>query len=419
MTGVLFLVHRIPYPPNKGDKIRSFNILRFLSERHRVYLGAFVDAPEDELYRASLEKYCEKVFLRPAGGWRSKMRAAVEALRGKALGLGYYRDSKMSVWAENLIHSGKIDSVFVFSSTMAQYGSSAIAAGLPFIVDFVDVDSDKWRQYSREKPFPFSLLYRYEAAALAKWERSVAGFADAITLVSDTEKDTMHDVLAGKSACIEVVRNGVDIEFFDPELSYPSPYSPNVPVIVFTGAMDYYANVNAVLWFVQHVWADVSRKRKNAQFHIVGSNPTAAVRSLSSKPGITVVGSVPDIRPYLKHASVAVAPLRVARGVQNKILEALAMRLPIVATPEAVQGLDGCIPKNIGIAARGSEFAELVLRSLSPEALGDNEVGRLFVCENYSWGKNLSVISGLLSRRQIVQSERRSSLEKNNRLTDS
>jgi sugar transferase (PEP-CTERM/EpsH1 system associated) len=248
MRRVLFLVHRIPFPPDKGDKIRSYHILRFLSARHRVYLGAFVDTPTDMAHRPHLEKYCETVFLRTIGGWRSRINALFGLFSGEALGLGYYKDGKMLAWVRALVQAEKIDAVLIFSSTMAQYALHASLPEIPIIADFCDVDSDKWRQHARKASLPISLVYQYEADALARWERRVAGSVGAVSLVSEAERDLLQSVLAGRSARIEVINNGVDVEFFDPGLEYERPYPDGVRVVVFTGAMDYYANEDAVVY---------------------------------------------------------------------------------------------------------------------------------------------------------------------------
>ena len=311
MKSVLFLVHRIPYPPDKGDKIRSYNILRFLSDHYRVFLGAFVDDPGDYSHRPHLESYCEELFLRNVGGIRSKIGAALSIPRLRALGVGYYNDIEMSRWVDAVIEREKIDGILIFSSVMAQYIPGDRAKDLSVVADFVDVDSDKWRQYSQRTRWPLSMVYGYEAWALERWERSVAATVDAVTLVSDTETALMRTSISGGRPV--TVRNGVEVDYFDPHGSYESPYEANTRVIVFTGAMDYFANEEAVTWFVEEIWPEIFASDRSLAFFVVGSNPTRAVRELGQVAGVAVTGRVPDIRPYLAFASVAIAPLRLDR----------------------------------------------------------------------------------------------------------
>jgi len=396
MKSVLLLVHRIPYPPDKGDKIRSYNILRYLGSRYRVFLGAFVDDPEDFSHRSYLEDYCEDICLLPTGAWRSKLRAALSLARGQALGVGYYRDQTMSRWVRDVLEHQKIDGILVFSSVMAQYIPGNLAVSVPVISDFVDVDSDKWRQYSLRAAWPLSAVYRYEARALLRWERHAAKASNVVTLVSDTETKLMTALLADDSVRVETVRNGVETKFFDPRLNFECPYADGNRVVVFTGAMDYFANQEAVTWFAGNAWPEIQDREPDLRFYIVGSNPSRAVRELENLGRITVTGRVPDIRPYLNHAALAIAPLKLARGVQNKVLEALAMNTAVVASPAALQGLDDRLPDTVKVAKRGPGFARTVIECLATPGSGAGDSGREFVRENYDWERNLTSFSELL-----------------------
>jgi sugar transferase (PEP-CTERM/EpsH1 system associated) len=215
----------------------------------------------------------------------------------------------------------------------------------------------------------------------------------------------MREVLGQQKARIDVVRNGVDSMYFDPRIEDSSPYSDGAQIVVFTGAMDYFANEDAVVWFARNVWPQIMENEGNVRFHIVGHKPTAAVRALDQCPGITVEGGVPDIRPYLKHASVAVAPLRLARGVQNKVLEALAMNLPVVAAPQALQGLDGELPKTVRVAATEGEFITQVLDVIRNSKRISGNFGRRFILENYDWDTNLSVFECILEETASTKRE--------------
>lgn len=397
MSNLLFLVHRIPFPPDKGDKIRSFNLLRHLSTKYSIFLGGFVDRNEDWQYLAEVEKYCSGVFFRPVRRWHSRLSAALSLISRRSLSVGYYSDKALRLWVEELLDTGQIDVVVSFSSTMAQFLPYGVPRKAIVLADFVDLDSDKWRQYASEAKWPLSLIYAYEAKALAEWELDVVETVDATTLVSAEERRLLQSRCGRRARNVEIVRNGVDTEFFDPEIEFENPYTVDNPVALFTGAMDYFANVQGVKWFAEYVWPRVKKEVSAAEFWIVGSNPTKGVLALRSVEGVSVTGYVPDVRPYLKHANIAVVPLLLARGVQNKVLEALAMGLPVVATPQALQGLDGSLPRSITSIADATKFAEMTSRALGVETSLHGGQGRAYVQENYDWDKNLTEIDRILA----------------------
>jgi sugar transferase (PEP-CTERM/EpsH1 system associated) len=224
---------------------------------------------------------------------------------------------------------------------MAQYVLSRFPLpGVRSVLDFVDVDSDKWRQYASKRSWPLSALYERESRTLARFERAAARTFDASMFVSEAEVRLFLRSAPDCAERIGFVENGVDAQFFSPDGEYPDPYSGNRSVLVFTGAMDYWANAEAVSWFATEVFPHVRRKHREARFYIVGARPGRDVTRLAQSDGsVVVTGRVDDVRPFLSHARAAVAPLRTARGVQNKVLEAMAMARPVVATPQALEGL--------------------------------------------------------------------------------
>lgn len=407
MKKLLFLVHRIPFPPDKGDKIRSFNLLRHLSKRFNVYVGGFVDREEDWKYVDEVEKYCSGVFFRPLGRWGSRLSAAGSLVRLRSLSVGFYSDKRLSRWVEKLLHDVDVDTVVAFSSTMAQFLPRDMPKEIIVLADFVDLDSDKWRQYAAEARWPLSSIYAYEAKALADWELKVVDSADAITLVSAEECRLMLGHLGAGREKIDTVRNGVDADFFDPAIELENPYPAGRPVAIFTGAMDYFANVQGVKWFSERIWPEVRKKAPTAEFWIVGSNPTSEVLALEAIDGVVVTGYVSDIRPYLRYASLAVTPLQLARGVQNKVLEALAMELPVVATPQALQGLDGSLPASVTSASDAADFAAAVSDLFAKEKSAHRNSGRSYVQEFYDWEQNLTEVDRILTS----ASERKADLD--------
>jgi len=403
MEELLFLAHRIPYPPNKGDKIRSFNILKYLARSYRVHLGAFVDDPHDMRYRDKVETLCESTCLLPLSPALGRLRSLSGLVQNKALSIPYFYDKKMKEWVDARMANAELQRVFVFSSPMAQYVLNKNSSHIRRVVDFVDVDSDKWRQYANLKHWPLSWLYRREAETLLQFERDVAVKFDASLFVSAEEAALSRQLVPEAAGSISHIENGVDHGFFMPDTGYADPYAGCRDVLVFTGAMDYWANIDAVSWFAKEVFPQVRAVVETAVFAIVGARPTREVKELSSRPGVKVTGAVRDIRPYLAHARVAVAPMRVARGVQNKILEAMAMARPVIATRVAVEGIDIAGEDGLEIADNSDEFAEKTIRLL--KSVGPSMVmsSRHWVCRRYDWDNNLEKLDGHLTIREREQ----------------
>lgn len=391
---LLFLAHRIPYPPNKGDKIRSYNVLKYLAARFRVHLGAFVDDPNDWQYVDEVRKLCASVHLVKLNPKIALARSATGLLTGEALGLPYYRDGSLKRWIAELKTRVRLSGIYVYSSTIAQYIEEPAC---PSVLDLCDVDSEKWRQYSERRGFPMNLVYKREARLLASSERLFSERFDSVVLVSDSECDLFRKVAPSASARTHTLRNGVDTVFFDPALTFQSPFSPTEEAVVFTGAMDYWANVDAVRWFAEETLPLIRKSRPNAKFYIVGSRPSDAVRSLASTD-VIVTGTVPDVRPYLGHARVVVAPLRIARGIQNKVLEALSMARPVVATDDALDGLAGVGESGAATANDPARFADAVVERLAKFTVESR--ARRYVQDKFGWEASLSLLDRLLGRRQ-------------------
>lgn len=394
MQDLLFLAHRIPYPPDKGDKIRSWHIFEYLAQRHRVHLGCFVDDDSDRQHEPMLRHMCASARFTRLDPLRAKIMSLRGLLRGEPLSLAYYRDRGMARWVRDLLDGGDVARAFVFSSPMAQYVAGH-AGSLSVIMDFVDVDSDKWARYADGKGWPMSALYRRESRRLLAFERQVAARAEASLFVSSAEAELFRGLAPECAARVHHICNGVDFEFFSPDRGYDNPYRGQGPCLVFTGAMDYWANVDAVTWFAEEVFPAVQAAVPGVGFYIVGGKPAAAVRKLAVNPAIEVTGRVADVRPYVAHAAASVAPLRIARGVQNKILEAMSMARPVIATPEAAEGIDVRPNDEIVIAAGAADFATAV----SGVILGEHGVdlganARRRIVSNYRWSTNLAPLDG-------------------------
>ncbi|HEV7123444.1 MAG TPA: TIGR03087 family PEP-CTERM/XrtA system glycosyltransferase [Rhodanobacter sp.] len=394
MDAILFLCHRLPWPPDKGDKIRSYHVLRRLAERYRVYLGTFVDEPADWQYIPAVEAVCAGTCIRPLKPWRARWRALTGLPRGEALTLGYYRDRTLQRWVDEVISEHHPELALCYSSGVAPFVKHK--SELRRVMDFVDADSDKWRQYARSHNGLARTIYAREARKLAAFERAVATQFDASLFVSEAEAKFFREQVPAAAGKVHGIANGVDGGYWNPHLVYANPYSTDTRAVVFTGAMDYRANVDAVEWFAREVWPRVFAQRQDARFYIVGSNPAATVRALAQHAGIMVTGRVEDVRPYLAHARIVAAPLRIARGIQNKVLEALAMEKVVLATPEAWEGIADFDGREGCISDSPEAMANEALRWLALPQPARVPDARAMVRSLHDWARNLDTYESLL-----------------------
>ena len=392
MRDILFLAHRIPYPPDKGDKIRSWNVLQHLASRHRVHLGAFVDDPDDVRGVARLEGICASVFWRPLSPRLARLRSLTSLISGAPLTQGYFGDMRFRAGVDGIIARHKPSLFYIFSSAMAPY--VAHHHGARVIIDMVDVDSEKWRQYAETSSGLARLIYAREGRLLLALERRAAAAADAVIFVSRAEAELFCRLAPEAALRTRNVDNGVDIDHFSPSLTFPNPFGDR-PAIVFTGAMDYRPNVEAMTWFVGQVLPRLRARPTAPCLWIVGSKPSRSVRALAG-PDVRVTGWIPDVRPYLSHARVVVAPLQIARGIQNKVLEAMAMGAAVVVTPQVREGLDRCRDDDLLTAGTPVAFADAISRVLEGEARHIGAQARACVVRDYGWAKNFAALDRLI-----------------------
>lgn len=393
---LLYLCHRIPYPPDKGDKIRSYHLLRYLTEHYNVSLGCFWDDPEDRQYISYLKMLCSEVFCLPLDPLISRFKSLKGLLSGEAITLPYYANTVMEKWVRSQLVERNIKRCVVFSSAMAQYLTDVCKKDRRIVVDFVDVDSDKWRQYSETKSFPMNWLYRREAEKLLEFERKASALADYSFLVSSAESQLFKRLAPDLEHKIGYYNNGVDTDFFDPDQDYKDPYRNPSPILVFTGAMDYWPNVDAVEWFVRSVFPVLRRMEPSLMFYIVGRNPTRKVRCLEEINGVIVTGKVDDVRPYLKYATAVVAPLRLARGVQNKVLEAMAMEKVVMTSSAGLEGIDAELGAEILLTNSLEDYQEFLPNILKNNAFSIGEAARAKVLRDFNWNQTLPKVGEYL-----------------------
>lgn len=392
---ILFLCHRIPYPPNKGDKIRSHALLRHLARAHRVHVACFVDDPADLVSCDAVKEIAggECLFL-PVSTTQKWLRAAIGCLMGQPVTAAYLHCGEMRDWISKLTRSYRVDRTVVFGSGMAPYVLEHSQLNPErAILDMVDVDSDKWRQYAEVARWPQAWVFRREAKKLRQLERAAANRFAATLLVSDFEANTFATLAPESASRIFAVPNGVDLNYYTPG-SFPNPFRPGEIPIVITGRMDYRPNIDAVEWFLSEVLPRLKVQLPSVRFYAVGANPPVSWRD-GGKSGLAVTGHIPDVRPYIQHAAAVVAPLRIARGVQNKVLEAMAMEKPVVATREATRALSVTAGVELLIENDPIFFANAVVHAIQRSHLGQN--ARQYVEKYHDWDRNFSELDRLLA----------------------
>ena len=390
---ILMLTHRLPFPPTTGDKVRAYHVARHLAGRHDLTLAFLMDEPGSATALSDLTaKIPDLVHASANGSRRGRLLSALSLLRGVSATMTYFDSATFRSEIRQRVARERFDLVYVHSSSMAQY-LDILPPDVPVVMDFVDVDSEKWQEYGRTMPPPLRWAYQAEARQLQTHERKAAARASRSLVVTDEERAVLERTTGWTTTT--VVPNGVDLEYFAP------PASPSDrPVVVFTGAMNYPPNVEGACWFAERVLPRVRAVVPAASFVIAGKEPVRRVRRLAALPGVVVTGTVPDIRPYLHEAAVAVSPLRIARGVQNKILEAMATALPVVATPAAHRGLLARPSRDLLVAETSEQLAEAVTALLQApaqrRAIGD--AGRRFVETHHAWPACLAMIDAVLTQ---------------------
>jgi sugar transferase (PEP-CTERM/EpsH1 system associated) len=389
MGDVLFLAHRVPYPPDRGDKIRSFHMLRHLAGHRRVHLAAFADDPRD-MNRPELAEFTvSRAIVRRR---KSQALAGVQALAsGRPLSLTAFDDAAMRRAVAEVLAREDVETIFVFSGQMAQYLPAEPRARV--IMDFVDMDSAKFASYAEATKGPMRWMLAREARLLKAYEGAVAARADASLFVSEAEASLFRQSTDAER--VQAIENGIDTAHFDPAADF-ARVDAGPALIVFTGQMDYRPNIEAVTWFAEDVLPCVRATHPDVRFAIVGRNPAEAVKALAKSGDVIVTGEVEDVRGWLAAAALVVAPLKLARGIQNKVLEAMAMARPVVASTAAAEGIDH--KGTIAVGTSGGEIADAVTLLLSDrrKAVELGLAARACVMARYGWSARLAPLDGLI-----------------------
>jgi sugar transferase (PEP-CTERM/EpsH1 system associated) len=395
MRDLIFISHRIPWPLNKGEKIRAWNIIQYLRPKFRIHLGCVVDDPADMAHVAHLHTVCETVGAFPINRTLQKLKALARLRPGRPLMPDFYYAPALRKWVDNTLTRTRMDVIYIYSVAMAPYVLELAHACK--ILDAQDVDSEKWAEYARAASFPMNLIWARESRTLLAYERRAAAACEWSFFVSEPEAACFQRLAPESAHKIVPVECGVDLARFSPSLTFPSPFRTSAPCLVLTGNMDYWPNADAALWFANDIMPVLRRSRPDIQFWIVGANPGADVLALALLPGVHVTGRVEDVRPYVAHAAAVVCPLRIARGIQNKVLEGMAMGKPVIASPAAFEG----IRAEAGIAllvADGVEgFVETINEVLDGRHPALGAEARAAMERGYAWSAVLAKLDTYLA----------------------
>ena len=393
---ILFLCHRIPYPPNRGDKIRSYHLLHRLAELGPVHVGCFADDDRDMGFADEMARLTASQFV--VKRERSKLAAGLAGLvKRQPMLVSMFEHPALHRWVAATMKDRPIRAVVAYSAQMAHF-VPPLPADMPFLMDFVDFDSAKYAAYGAQGSGPMAWVNRREGRVLLDFERRTAERASVSAFVSEAEAALFRDTLKLDAGRVVAIENGVALDYFDPAASFAPVDHGGGPLIAFTGQMDYRPNVEAVESFAQRAFPIIRAVHPDARFAIVGRAPLPAVLALAQQPGVIVTGGVPDVRGWLAAADVVVAPLRIARGIQNKVLEAMAMARPVVASPQAAEGIDADDGAHLIVAADPATEADRVLDLLAdPQgAARMGQAARARMEARYRWSATLARVPDLL-----------------------
>jgi polysaccharide biosynthesis protein PslH len=387
---ILFLCHRLPYPPNRGGKIRPFNMVRHLAQRHRVTVATLARSAEEVAEGRPLAAHCHEVLVEritPAQGW---LRFGLHTATGYPSTFGYFYSPALHRRVREVLDRGDIDAILVHCSSMGPYVMEH--QGCRKVMDFGDADSEKWMEYGRTAPFPLSLGFRLEAGKVRRFEQRLSECFDACSVTAPREREVLGGYVRKP---IHVFPNGVDGEYFRPS-GEGGAYERDR--LIFTGNMSYKPNVEAVQYIVAEILPRIWSQRPAARLYIVGMNPTPAVRRLGDGRRVVVTGGVDDIRLYFERAAVALAPLRIARGLQNKVLEAMAMRVPVVASPQAFNGINAVANRDLLVADGPEAFSRAAVSLLEDADRRERYAAAARACveENHEWERILQGLEALV-----------------------
>lgn len=403
---ILFISQRVPFPANKGEKIRTFHQIETLKNLgFEVTIACLSESTEDDNYGKSLSDTLGCDVFTHRFTIPRPVRLASAFIQRTSLSEKQFASAHLKKWLDHHLDENRYDAVLITASSLLPYlryinnkleGTENLPA---LLVDFMDVDSDKWRQYAQHTKGPMRYLYQREASYVAKLEKDCITICDEAYLIAEAEVDVFNRTVM-PSPKVKVMGNGLDSETFTPA-SAEKDYSR--PILLFTGVMDYKPNVDAVCWFIRDVWPAVKDALPNAEFIIGGMNPVDEIKQLNGKNGVEVTGFVDDIMPYFHKATMFVAPFQIARGVQNKVLQAFSCALPVVTTPMGAEGINCTDNKNVVIADNATSFAQAVIAMAHDEdkSAAVGREARDLIVKHYSWQSRVAPLINKLNTGDI------------------
>ncbi len=388
---ILYLCHRFPFPPRRGGKIRPFNMIRHLSHSHDVTVASLVRSDAEADDARGIAPYChrfEAARVRPAA---QVVRMALRLPTPAPSSMGFFYSRSLAQTVDRLLQETSFDLLFVHCSSVAQY--VAAVTGIPKVLDFGDMDSHKWLDYARFKPVPLNLAFWLEGVKLRREERRLASRFDICTTTTRAEWETLESYRCGVDT--DWFPNGVDSEYFVPGDGH---YDPNL--ISFVGRMDYFPNQEAMFNFCANVLPLLRQRKPSLRLQIIGADPSRAVRRLGHLAGVSVTGSVPDVRPYVRASAAMVAPLNIARGTQNKLLESMAMGVPVVSSPLAAAGVDAVPGEHLEVARTPEEYCDTLIRLCHDPAERTRlaHAGRQRMLSHHNWENSMQKLDKILER---------------------
>jgi polysaccharide biosynthesis protein PslH len=389
---ILYVCHRFPFPPKRGGKIRPFNMIRHLTASgHRVTVCSLARSPAEAAEGAGIAEYCERFEAGLVSNPVQALRMVARLPTTVPSSMGFFHSPELARKIDALLASERFDLIFVHCSSVAQYVSDV--RGIPKILDFGDMDSQKWLEYVQYKPLVLKAGYWLEGTKLEREEKRLARQFDLCTATTRAEWETLESY--GTGVASDWFPNGVDADFFKPDGE-----GYDVDTISFIGRMDYYPNQEAMFRFCADSWPLLRARRPDIKLVIVGADPSPAVKKLGELPGVTVTGSVPDVRPYVLRSAAMVAPLNIARGTQNKILEAMAMGVPVVSSRVASGGVDAIDQEHFLVADTPSHYAEALLRLVEQpgERARLSAAGRARMLSHHAWPRSMQRLDAIITR---------------------
>jgi len=359
---ILFLTHRFPCPPDRGDRIRSYHTIKFLSKRHNIFLASVDETNPPSIHINCMKELCKEILFSPINRKKQMIKASLYLPTNVPLSLPLFYNKRLYKDIKKLIARQKIDLIYIYCVSMAPYVEKF--SNIPKVIDFIDSDSQKWLDYASTTNFPMKLIYIREGKLLRQYEKKIANKSHHAFVASKREEDIFKRYI--RSCPITTILNGVAIPKYIKR--YNNHNSKDISM-VFVGVMDYWPNVDAVTFFAKDVFPKIRKEFSDAKFFIVGKNPCEQVKKLSEIPGVKVTGFVPDVKAYLLSATLCVVPLRIARGIQNKLLEAMAMKVPVVATSAATEGIMATPEQDLLIADDPDEMAKKIINLIRDQKL--------------------------------------------------